>query len=131
MYYIYKKRYIEEKNSLNTKDTKKFGYTKLRLTEDYESESDEEKQTRKKPDKKEPPKKPTSTDMKEFNKLVIKEETGMNRELFKTYFNFQISTAMLKAVYKTHSKKESNDLINVIKSGLSGLKDEIKEMSED
>ena len=131
MYYIYKERYIEEKNSLNTKDTKKFGYTKLRLTEDYESESDKEKQTRKKPDKKEPPKKPTSTDMKEFNKLVIKEETGMNRELFKTYFNFQMSTAMLKAVYKTHSKKESNDLINVIKSGLSGLKDEIKEMSED
>ena len=69
--------------------------------------------------------------MKEFNKLVIKEETGMNRELFKTYFNFQMPTAMLKAVYKTHSKKESNDLINVIKSGLSGLKDEIKEMSED
>ena len=131
MYYIYKERYIEEKNSLNTKDTKKFGYTKLRLTEDYESESYEEKQTRKKPDKKEPPKKPTSTDMKEFNKLVIKEETGMNREFFKTYFNFQMSTAMLKAVYKTHSKKESNDLINVIKSGLSGLKDEIKEMSED
>ena len=131
MYYIYKERYIEEKNSLNTKDTKKFGYKKLRFTEDYESESEEEKQTRKKPDKKEPPKKPTSTDMKKFNKLVIKEETDINRELFKKYFNFQMSTAMLKAVYKINSKKENNDLINVIKSGLSGLKDKIKEMSGD
>ena len=69
--------------------------------------------------------------MKKFNKLVIKEETDINRELFKKYFNFQMSTAMLKAVYKTNSKKENNDLINVIKSGLSGLKDEIKEMSGD
>ena len=38
---------------------------------------------------------------------------------------------MLKAVYNTNSKMKSTDLINVIKSGLSDLKDEIKEMSED
>ena len=35
------------------KDTKKFDYTKLRLTDDYEYESEkEEKKTDKKPDKK-------------------------------------------------------------------------------
>ena len=38
---------------------------------------------------------------------------------------------MLKAVYNTNSKMKNTDLINVIKSGLSNLKDEIKEMSED
>ena len=38
---------------------------------------------------------------------------------------------MLKAVYNTNSKIKNTDLINVIKSGLSDLKDEIKEMSED
>ena len=38
---------------------------------------------------------------------------------------------MLKAVYNTNSKMKTTDLINVIKSGLSDLKDEIKEMSED
>ena len=38
---------------------------------------------------------------------------------------------MLKAVYNTNSKMKNTDLINVIKSGLSDLKDEIKEMSED
>ena len=38
---------------------------------------------------------------------------------------------MLKAVYNTNSKMKNTDLINVIKSRLSDLKDEIKEMSED
>ena len=38
---------------------------------------------------------------------------------------------MLKAVYNTNSKMKNTDLINVIESGLSDLKDEIKEMSED
>ena len=37
MYYIYK-----VKDGLNNKDTKKFDYTKLRLTDDYEYESEEE-----------------------------------------------------------------------------------------
>ena len=50
----------------------------------------------------------------------------MNRELFKKYFNFQMPTTMLKAVYNENSKK-NNGLINVIKSGLSNLKDETKE----
>ena len=50
LYYIYKEIYDEEKDSLKTLDTKKFGYTKWRLTDGYEYESEEEEQTRKKPD---------------------------------------------------------------------------------
>ena len=38
---------------------------------------------------------------------------------------------MLKVVYNTNNKKKNNDLINAIKSGLSNLKNEIKEISED
>ena len=38
---------------------------------------------------------------------------------------------MLKAVYNTVNKNKIRELINVIKSGISDLKDEIKEMSED
>ena len=50
---------------MNTKDTKKFNYENLRLTDDYQCESEKEKeQTSKKPDKKEPPKKPTKTDVR-------------------------------------------------------------------
>ena len=37
-------------------------------------------------------------------------------------------TSMLKAVYDTNDKKKNNDLINVIKSGLSDFRKEIEEM---
>ena len=46
----------------------------------------------------------------------------MNKELSKKYFNFQMLTAMLKAVYNTDSKKKNDDLVNVIKNRLSGFK---------
>ena len=35
LYYIYKDKYKEEKNGLNTKNKKLFYYKKLRLTNDY------------------------------------------------------------------------------------------------
>ena len=41
MYYVYKDKYNEEKNGFNTKDTKKFDYKKMRLTDDYQCESEE------------------------------------------------------------------------------------------
>ena len=81
--------------------------------------------------KKEPPKKPTKTDVRELNELISKEETGMNRELLKIYFTFQMPTAMLKAVYATNDKKINNELVSVIKSRLSDLINKIEKMSED
>ena len=68
LYYIYKDKYNEEKDGLNTKNKKVFYYKKLRLTDDYQYESEEEEeeeeeekeqQTSKMSDKKEPLKKPT------------------------------------------------------------------------
>ena len=44
LYYIYKDKYNEEKEGLNTKNKKRFYYKKLRLTDDYQYESEEEKQ---------------------------------------------------------------------------------------
>ena len=62
MYYIYKKKYEEEKDALDEKDAKKFDYIKLRLSDDYEYESEEEeKETDKKLNKKEPPKNAATT----------------------------------------------------------------------
>ena len=76
--------YNEEINGLNAKDTKKINYKKLKLTDDYQYESEEEKgQTHKISDKKEPPKKPTKTDVRGLNELITKEETSVNMELFK------------------------------------------------
>ena len=68
--------------------------------------------------------------MKNLNELINKEKMGINRELFKRYFNFQRPSEMLKFVYNTIDKKKNNDLVNVIKSGLSDLKNEIKKMSK-
>ena len=89
-----------------------------------------EKQTERKPDKKERPKRTTKSDVKNFKELINKEEISINRELFQRYFSFQRPSDMLKALYITNVKKKNNDLINLIKSGLIHLKNEIKKMSK-
>ena len=84
LYYIYKDKYNEEKDGLNTKNKKVFYYEKLRLTDDYQYESEEEKKEEKEQQtsKKEPLKKPTKDDVSNFNEWVNKKETGINYELF-------------------------------------------------
>ena len=48
MYYIYKDKYNKEINSLNTKNTIKLDYKKLRLADDYEYLSEEEQEEKQK-----------------------------------------------------------------------------------
>ena len=38
---------------------------------------------------------------------------------------------VLKTLYRTNTEKENNDLVNLVKSGLSNLENEIEMMSED
>ena len=130
MYYIYKERQSEEKSVLNTKDTKKFDYKKFRHADDYESQFEEEEKelSNKKPDKKESPKKPTKVDANEFNELINKEKTDINSELFKKHFSFQRPS---EAEYSANNGRKSEKLVNVIESGLSHLKNEIKEIYDD
>ena len=61
--------------------------------------------------KKEPTKKPTKRDVQKFDKLVIRKEMSINKELFKKYFSFQMPTAVLKAIYNIDGKKENNNLV--------------------
>ena len=70
LYYIYKDKHNEEKDGLNTKK-KLFYYEKLRLTDDYQYESEEEKKEEKEQQtsKKEPLKKPTKDDVKSILSL--------------------------------------------------------------
>ena len=81
--------------------------------------------------KKKIPKKSIKTDVKEFSEVIIKKETSINRELFKKYFNSRMTTEMLKVLYNLNDRKKNNKLVNIIKSGLSDLKDEIERMPED
>ena len=134
LYYIYKDKYNEEEDGLNTKDKKLLYYKKLRLTDDYQHESEEEEKEQrisKKPDEKEAPKNPAKDDVSKFNEWVNKKETGINYELFKKYFKFQRPSDMLKDLYITNDKYKNNKLVNIIKSGLSDLKNEIENMSEE
>ena len=50
--------------------------------------------------------------------------------MFENYFNSVAATVLTKHLYKT-KKKEKDKLVNVIKSGLIDLKDEIEKMAED
>ena len=50
--------------------------------------------------------------------------------MFKDYFKFEVPSALVKKINEIKKKKKIM-LVNVIKSGLSDLKDKIKEMSED
>ena len=51
--------------------------------------------------------------------------------MFKKYFYVPAPTVLVKKLYDTKCKKENNELVNVIKSELIDLKDEIEEISED
>ena len=54
----------------------------------------------------------------------------MNWGSFQKHFKFTKPSALLKELYRTKNKKENRKLVDLIKSGLRDLKDEIKEMSE-
>ena len=112
----------------------------MRLTDDYQYKSEEEKeekeeekeqQASKKPNKKEPHKKPAKDDANKFNKWVNREETDINSKIFHKCSSFQRPSDMLKEVYKINDKNKNNKLVDMIKSGLSDLKNEIEDMSEE
>ena len=83
------------------------------------------------PDKKEPLKRPTKDNASKFNEWVNKKERGITSEIFQRYFSYQSPSDMLKDLYRINDKYKNNDLVNVIKSGLSNLRNAIKYISEE
>ena len=69
-------------------------------------------------------------DYKNFFKYIENESKDISYELFKRHFKFVSPTVLTKELYKTKNKK-NNELVNVIKSGLSDLKDKSQEMSKE
>ena len=53
-------------------------------------------------------------DFKKFIEYVENESKSINRDLFKDYFNFLISSALIKELFKIKDKKKNNDLTNAI-----------------
>ena len=59
--------------------------------------------------------------MNKFNEWCNKEETIINKELFKKHFNFQRPSDILKYLYQTNDKEKNHELVNIINSGLEDL----------
>ena len=76
-------------------------------------------------------KKPIKTDVNTFHEWINKEETDINRELFKKHFTLQRPSSMFKYLYKINDKNKNNELVSLINSGLKDLKKEIKEISKE
>ena len=57
-----------------------------------------------------------------FNKWVNKQETNINKILFKNNLFFQTPSALLKELYKTNDKEKNRLLVSVINSGVRDLK---------
>ena len=124
------------------KNKKKLDYKKLRLSDNYlySSEEEQEEQEEQKEifpiksddkTKQQTSKNPTKDDMIALNKRINDEEIDLSEELFKKYFKIQRPIDMLMYLNKTNDKKENNELVNVINSGLKDLKKEIKKMSKE
>ena len=118
LYYIYRDKYNKEINSLNTENKKKLHYKKLRLTDDCQYPSEEEKEE-------------TKTDMNKFSKYIAKEEKDINEELFKRHFNFQRPSNIFNSLNNINDIEKNNKFVDVTISRLKDLKKEIKEMSEE
>ena len=69
--------------------------------------------------------------MSEFNEWDNKKERSINSEIFNKYFKFQRPSDMLKDLYRINDKYKNKGLVNVIKSGLSDLKNETENMSDE
>ena len=69
--------------------------------------------------------------IKKFIKYIEDESKGINYELFKKYFYASVPTALARKLCKAKDKKENNELVNVIKSELINLKEEIEKMFEE
>ena len=105
----------------------------MRLADDYEYESEEEKKSKvvKRLIKKSHLKNQQQLMRKNLMNLINKEETNRNSELFRKHFSFQRPSEILKPVYTPNNRMKNEKLVNVVKSGLSDLKNEIEEISDD
>ena len=78
----------------------------MRLTDDYQYKSEEEKEEKEQQTrKKEPFKKPTKEDVSNFNEWVNERERNINSEIFQRQSKLQRPSAMLKSSYKTNDNE--------------------------
>ena len=70
-------------------------------------------------------------DENKFFEYIQKKSKNINYELFKDYFKFLAPTILEKKLFEIKDKNKYNKLVNVIKSGLTDLENEIKKTSKE
>ena len=85
---------------MSAKNKKKLDYKQLKISGDYQYSSDEEQEEQEKQDKK-------PFDPKENIKWMInKEDTHVNKEIFKKYFQLESPSLMYKVLRGTNDKEK-------------------------
>ena len=70
-------------------------------------------------------------DENKFFEYIQKKSKNINYELFKDYFKFLAPTILEKKLFEIKDKNKYNKLVNVIKSRLTDLENEIKKTSKE
>ena len=94
LYYIFKSKYNKKIDKLSAKNNKKLDYKQLKFSDVYQYSSEEEQEEKQKP---------TKDDAIPLSNIIY-EETNINEEVFKKYFNFQRPSDMLMLLNTTEDK---------------------------
>ena len=111
-----------------------FPYKESQIKEESKEKSEEESEKESEEESEEESKEleeKMKGDFKKFIEYIDKESKDKNHDLFKEHFDFVVHSALAKKLYETQDKKKNNNLVKLIKTRWSDLKDEIEKMSED
>ena len=119
-------------DSFSAKNKKKLDYKHLKISGDYQYQSDEEQEEQEeKQDEKH--KEQEKQDKKPFDleKTVRMFDAHVKEEVFQNYFKLQKPSLMYKVLHTLNDKEKTINLVNMFNSGLKDLKEEIKKMSKE
>ena len=100
----------------------------FRYIDGFEKEEESEEESEKE-SKKESKEEETKNRTEKFIECIEKKQ-GINYDLFRMHFSVSTPAVLIKKLYEMKNKEKNGDLVNVIKSGLSDLWDEIENMCE-
>ena len=63
--------------------------------------------------------------------MINKEDTHVNKEIFKKYFKLESPSLLYKVLRTLNDKEKKSNLVNMFNSALKDLKEEIKKMSKE
>ena len=128
-------KYVEAKNKL-VNNVENFYKGREKVIEGFKNGVflvyyDEREEFRKEDEEDEEEQKPIKFAYKTLIKQTTDEEKDINNEIFTKYFKVKRPSDMLVFLNKTNDTEGTNQLVNLINSGLKSLKEEIQKMSKE